>query len=544
MDRRQFIKSGIALGTAASPLALPFAGLAGLADAAESTGGKGTAKRFRWVPAADLTIVDPIFTTAYVTQNHGALVYDTLYGLDDKMRVHPQMAEGQTIENNGLQWTITLREGLLFHDNTPVKARDVVASLKRWGQRDMMGQSLFAVTTNLSAIDDKTIRFTLSKPFPLLMSALARPETIIAAIMPERLANAPLSTPLKEVIGSGPFRFNASKWVSGSQVVYEKFTQYVPRKDSFAPTYTAGPKIAYVDEVDWKIIPDQATAVAALQSGEVDGIDTINNDFISLLRTDPSINLIKRRLPIMGILRFNQLQAPFDNPALRRAILSAVDQKEYMTAMVGSEFPEYWDAKTGFFAPGSPMASDAGMSAITSKRDLSKAKAAVTAAGYKGEKVVIIDPADNPIYHAAALVTVDLFKKLGIAVEVQAMDWGSAIQRRTNQAPVSAGGWSVTFTGLTGINNFDPAGHLGLRGNGKASWFGWPIAPKLEQLRDAWFAAPDLAAQQKICRDMQVQAIEDVPYVPLGSMYPVSALRKEWKDMQTDELLFFTLKHV
>lgn len=531
MNRRNFIKSGSALGLS---LGLPSLPSAWAADAPAV---------FRWVPAQDLTILDPTFTTAHITQVHGALIFDTLYGLDAKMQPHPQMASGHTVENNGLQWTITLRDQLWFHDGTPVRASDVVASLKRWGQRDLFGRTLFGVTQSLTAVDDKTIRFTLTKPFPLLTFALARPETEIAAIMPERLANQPLTQPLKEMVGSGPFRFVADQWEVGAKVVYDKFERYVPRTDAFAPQYTAGPKIAHVDQVLWRIIPDAATALAALQAGEVDGAEAIDLEFIDMLKTDPNIQLIKNSVPALPIIRFNQLQAPFNNAAIRRAVLSAVSQTTYLQAMYGTQYTDYWNDKVGFFAPESPMASDAGMVAVTGSHDLDKARAAIKAAGYQGEKVVLMDPADNPPFHAAALVTQDLFTKLGMTVEVQSMDWGTLIQRRNNQAPVSQGGWSATFTSLSGINNFNPAGQLGLRGNGKDAWFGWPTSPQLEALRDQWFNAPDLAAQKRICEQIQSQAFEDVPYVPLGAIYQVMALRKGWSDMQVDGVLFFTLRH-
>lgn len=528
INRRRFLQTSAA---AAVMLGLP--GL-GYAQAGQTV--------FRWVPQADLAILDPMWSTVYITQVHAELVFDTLFGFDRDFKVHPQMAEGHTVSDDGLTWTITLRPELRFHDDTPVTARDAVASIQRWAKRDLMGRSLMQATTELVAVDDRTLRFTLNKPFPLLTAALARPQGSMACIMPERLASQPESTQLTEVVGSGPFRFMRDQWLSGSRVVYEKFAGYVPRKDDFAPSYTAGPKVAHVDRVIWNVINDGATAVAALQAGEVDGVEVVNNDFLPMLRSDPNIQLLRRATPSITVMRFNHLQAPFNNVALRRALLGAVNQTEYMTAMNGADFPEYWNDKTGVFIPGSPMDSDAGMEVLTGPRDLDKVRAAIKASGYAGERIVLLDPVDYANYHAAALVTADLFKKLGLNVDLQTLDWGTMMQRRTSQEPVDNGGWSVAFTGISGPNNLDPAGHLAIRGNGKSAWFGWPTSEKIEKLRLEWFDAPDLATQQRICRDIQLQVWEDVPYIPLGAVYQVSALRKPWTDFQEHMPLFFTLK--
>ncbi|OZI20275.1 peptide ABC transporter substrate-binding protein [Bordetella genomosp. 9] len=527
MDRRTFL---ITTSASAASLALP-----GYLRAAPRV-------EFRWVPQTDLTLLDPTFTTATITQNHAQMVFDTLYGMDNDYQPHPQMAAGHEMDADQLRWVITLRDQLVFHDGSPVRAQDAVASLRRWAQRDLMGKSLMAATAELTALNDKQFQFKLKQPFPLLLHALGRQTGSMAAIMPERLAKGPEDKPVTEMIGSGPFRFMRDQWVSGSRVVYEKFAGYVPRKDSFPPQFSAGPKVAYMDEVRWNVVPDRATAIAALQAHEVDGVEAVDKDFIGALKADPSITLLKRSLPTVAILRFNHLQPPFNNVLMRRAVLASINQTDYMTAINGSDFKEYWTDRMGVFVPGTPMATEAGMDKLTGKRNLDKVRADIKAAGYKGEPIVLIDPADFPDYHAAALVTADLFKRIGLNVDVQTMDWGTAVQRRNNQDAPGKGGWNIAFTGLTGPNNLDPAGHLALRGNGKAAWWGWPDSPKLEQLRQDWFNAPDLATQKKICEQIQLQVIEDVPYVPLGASYQVSAYGAEWKDFQPQLPLFYTAR--
>lgn len=529
MDRRTFL--------AATPAAAAALSLPGLSMAQSGS----RAKVFRWVPHADLSILDPVFSTVFITNIHAQLVWDTLYGLDNSFQPHPQMAAGHTSENNGLLWKITLRDGLKFHDGSPVRAQDAVASIKRWAKRDLMGRSLMEATEELSAVSDKVLQFKLKKPFPLILHALARPSGSTAIIMPERLAQTPENQQVRTAIGSGPFRFVADQWVSGSQAVYERFADYVPRSGGPKPEFTAGPKHVHIDQVRWQIIPDQATAVAALQNGEIDGIESVPPDFIPVLAKDNRIQLVKRTLPSQLLMRFNHLTPPFNNKLMRQAILAAVDQNEYLLGIFGSDYPEYY-SPYAVFVPGTPLDSDAGIEKIKGKRDLKKAAEMIKAAGYKGEPVVMMDPVDYPDFHTAALISAELFKKLGINVDLQAMNWGTMMQRRNNQAPADKGGWNVAFTATTGPNNLDPAGHLSLRGSGLKAWFGWPSSERTEQLRLDWFNAPDLATQQKIAREIQLQVLEDVPYVPLGARYNVSALRKGWTDFQAQMPLFFTLR--
>ncbi|MDI3309161.1 MAG: ABC transporter substrate-binding protein, partial [Acetobacteraceae bacterium] len=321
MQRRDFMKAG-AFGAAG--LALP-AGLARPALAQPANG-----KVLKFIPQADVAVVDPIITTAYVTRHHGYLIYDTLYGVDADFKPQPQMAEGHSVEDGGKRVTITLRPGLKFHDGEPVRAKDAVASIKRWGQRDAMGQALLAVTDELMAEDDRRLTFRLKRPFALLFDALAKPSSPCCFIMPERIARQDANTPIKEIIGSGPFRWVANERVPGSKVVYARNPDYVPREGGTAE-WTAGPKRVHFDRVEWHVIPDASTAAAALQSGEVDWWEQPTADLLPLLQRNRNL-VVEQPDPtgLLGLCRFNHLHPPFNNPAIRRALLGAVVQSDYM----------------------------------------------------------------------------------------------------------------------------------------------------------------------------------------------------------------------
>jgi peptide/nickel transport system substrate-binding protein len=373
------------------------------------------AAALRFIPQSDLSILDPIWSAAYVTRNHGMMVFDTLYGTDSTYRVSPQMAAGETTSEDGRTCDITLRDGLLWHDGGKVLARDCVASIRRWGARDNFGQTVLAVTDEISAPDDKTIRFHLKRRFPLLLSALAKPGSSVCFMMPERLA---LTDPFKQVtemIGSGPFRFKADEHIAGARTVYLRNPTYVPRPDG-TPSFTAGPKIVHIERVEWIVIPDAATAAAAMQSGEMDWWEVPTFDLLPLLRRNAHL-IVPPADPLgfLGNMRMNHLQPPFDNPDLRRAVLGAVTQEDYMSAAAGD--PANWRGGVGVFCPASPMASQAGMQVLNNPRDLATVRKAVSASGYNNQRTVLLIPSDLPTLKALGDVGADLLKRIGMNVD-------------------------------------------------------------------------------------------------------------------------------
>lgn len=334
-------------------------------------------------------------------------------------------------------------------------------------------------------------------------------------IMPERLATTDAFTQVTEMVGSGPFRFLADERVSGSHCAYERFSDYRPRENG-TPDWTAGPKVAFFDRVEWNIIPDTATAAAAMQRGEADWWEKLDFDLKPLVERDPKLSvLLVETTGNIGILRMNHLVPPFNNPVIQRALLGALNQTDFMTAVAGTD-PQSWRAGVGYFPPDSPMVSDSGMEALTAPRDIARAQDTIRSTGYKSERVVVMVPSDVPYQKALGDVCADMLRKCGLNVDLRETDLGTVLQRRTSKVPVEQGGWSAFCTTFTGFDMWTPASNLPLRGNGANAWFGWPSAPVLEALRDKWLTASDDAARRRIAAQIQAQAFDDVPYLPHG----------------------------
>jgi peptide/nickel transport system substrate-binding protein len=510
--------------------------------AAPALAQSAAARVLRFVPQQDLVTLDPVTTTAYISRNHGYMVFDTLYSMDANFQATPQMVEGHRVENDGRLWNLTLRENLFWHDGERVLARDCVASIRRWARRDPFGETLLNATDELSAPDDRTIRFRLKQPFPLLPIALGKASVPVCAMMPERLANTDPFRQAPELIGSGPFRFKADERVPGSLNVYTKFERYVPRPGA-AGGWTSGAKVVHFDRVEWRSMPDPSTAVSALVANEVDWIEYAYHDQLSLLRRARNVNVrVLDNTGFVCMVRVNHLQAPFNNPEIRRALWGAIDQTAFMQAVVGPDEKSLYHTPLGFFCPKTPMGSDAGLEPLMGARDTAKVRAALRAAGYRGEPVLLMVPSNSATLMALGAVMEDTFKRVGMNVEVYAVEFNSMLQRRNRKGPVADGGWSAFVTNWSGSDWLNPAGHIALRGNGEAGYAGWATMPRVETLRDEWFRAPDEAAQKTICQDIQREAMREVPYYPIGQYLQPTAFRSNLSGIQDGFATFWNVR--
>ena len=509
MNRRDFLAAGTAAGL--GTLAMPRLSLA------------QNARVLKFVPQANLSSLDSVAGTQYVVRNASLMVWDTLYGVDSNIQPKPQMAEGHEVSADFRDWTFKLRPGLKFHDGEPVLAKDVIASLERWMVRDTMGQRIKASLLELSGPDDRTVVIKLSKPFPKMLFALGKNNAPVALIMPERIAKTDPFKLITEYVGSGPMKFSRGEWVPGSKAVFERFADYKPREE--AADWLSGGKRMMFDRIEWLILPDDATKAAALQNGEVDWWENPIPDLVPLLKRNRNIKVdIADPLGNIGALRMNHLYPPFNDVRVRRAVMMALDQEDYMRAVVGND-EALWKKLPSFFTPGTASYTEAGGDILKGPRRIEEAKKLLAEAGYKGEKIILCVATDISITKAQGDVTADLLGKIGMNVDYQALDWGTVGARRAKKDPPGEGGWHLFHTWHAGADCTNPAPYTAFDAGGDKAWFGWPKNDKIQAGISEWYDAPDAAAEKKVMADLNREAMNFVTYGPTGFFLQYTAWR-------------------
>jgi peptide/nickel transport system substrate-binding protein len=468
--------------------------------------------------------LDPIWTTAYIVRSHGYMVYDTLFGLDENFNVQPQMVETYQVSNDGMTYTFTLRDGLKWHDGTPVTARDCVASLKRWGAKDGLGQKLMAATATLEALSDKTFKLQLKEPFGMLLLGLAKITSNVPFMMKEEQAMTSPDEQVEKVIGSGPFKFVKEEFKPGVLAVYEKNEDYVPRSEPASGT--AGGKVAKIDRVEFVWIPDTNTQTNALIQGEIDFIQVPQTDFLPKLKSAKGVKTeVFDTLGIQGVLRINHKQPPFDNPKARQAVLWATSQMTAMQAAVGND-PALYNECPSMYPCKTPLASDAGSRPLM-EQDFNKAKQLLKEAGYNNEPIVVLHCTDDYIITNQTLASAQNLRKAGFNLKMEAMNWSTLVGRRAIKKPASEGGWHIFQTWFNGPDFLNPVEHMAIGAACDKSWFGWPCDEQIEKLRTQFGLEADTAKQKEIAGAIQERAFEIVSYVPLGTIYQPVAYRAD-----------------
>jgi peptide/nickel transport system substrate-binding protein len=471
----------------------------------------------RIVPQSDLRVLDPHVTQATVTRIHALMVYDTLYALDEQLRPRMQMVGSATVSDDRLTHDFTLRDGLAFTTGAPVTSADVIASITRAAKQDPLLQLMLKRATSFQATGAKSFRLTFARPFPLVERALAANNGLI--MRAEDMAAAG-DTPVKTSIGSGPFRFVDSGYVAGARVLYDKNPGYIPRDEPASGM--AGGKRVLVDRVEWHIIPDLQTRVAALQKGEVDLLDQLPHDGIQSLANRPDIVIREgNSAGNMAFLRMNTLQPPFNDVRARQALAMVINQTDYLSAAFTTD-STWWQPCFSFFGCGTPNSSESGSEPYR-KPDPARAKALLAEAGYKGEKIVILSSQEIPLIGALAEVTGDALRKIGVNVDMQTSDWGTLVVRRARKDPAEKGGWNIFQSGIDVPVLSEPATNIlvDTRCDGN-NYVGWPCSEKLEAMRTAYIDDPNPAALEAYSRALWTE----LPTLILGQYRQPLAWRK------------------
>ena len=478
-------------------------------------------KTLKVVLHSDLKILDPIWTTAYIVRNHGYLIYDTLFALDVKLEPKPQMVESWTVSDDKLTWTFKLRDGLKWHDGTPVTTADVIPSIKRFTDKDVQGGLLAKFTQSMAAVDDRTFSIVLKEPFGLMLKTLAKSASVPLFVMPKRVAELPISQQLADTTGSGPFIFKKDEWKPGEKVVYVRNPDYKPRAEP--PSSLAGGKVAKVERVEWIWIPDAQTQVAALGNGEIDIIQAPPHDLLPILSQDRNAKLFNSNpLGSQYEFRFNTLFKPFDDPRIRHAAMVAFGQEEFLKATIGD--PQWFKVCKAPFVCGTPLGSDEGMKDVLNQ-DAARARELLRQAGYDGTPVVLLQATDVAAMTNLGPVAKAQLEAAGFKVDMQSMDWQTLVARRAKKDPPDKGGWSALFTYSGAADILNPVSANLFNASCDKATYGWPCDAEIEKLRDAFARETDPAKQKQIAMELQKRWVEAPTFVDLGQLYQPSALR-------------------
>ncbi|WP_447554351.1 ABC transporter substrate-binding protein [Vreelandella sp. EE22] len=475
-----------------------------------------------------LRALDPVSSSATIARNHGYMIYDTLVGLDAELNAQPQMADWE-ISDDGLTYTFTLRDGLTWHDGTPVTAHDCIASLKRWGHFDPGGTLIFNHLESLTALDDNRLELTLSEPLGDVIGLLAKPSAVAAFMMPEEVASIEPGQALPNQIGSGPFRFLGDEFQPGVKAVYERFDEYTPRDE--APSGTAGSKEVHVDRVEWIHMPDVQTTVNAINSGDIDYIERTPFDLLPLLESNPDITAeVLDPLGMLTLARMNFLHPPFDDARVRRAALLAIGQDDVMAALVGD--PRYYQTCASVFGCNTALSTEVGGESLTAGGDLEQARALLEEAGYDQTPIVLLQPSDVATLTPQPVVVAQALRSAGFNVELRQMDWQTLVSQRASREASADGGWDMIFTNFGVDSIWSPTINPLLISTGEEdSWFGWPTDSEMEELRREFAMATSEEQRKTLAEAVQEHAMEQATFIPLGQFQNVISWRSELSDV-------------
>jgi peptide/nickel transport system substrate-binding protein len=480
---------------------------------------------------SEVVILDPHMTTANITRTFGYHVWDVLFAMDTAGAYQPQMVGAHTVSDDKLHWHFTLRDGLRFHDGAAVTGADCVASLPL----DSLGRMLLTAGAEMAADGAQSFTITLKTPFPLMLSVLGKPNAPGPFIMPARVVAAAGAGRIKEIIGSGPFKFLPDQYRPGDSMVLARFDGYVPRKEP--ADFMAGGKVVHIDRLLLKVMPDATTGANALTTGEIDYMQYLPFELIDRLAKTPHVELmtLKGLDMFQGNFRLNAASGPFADPAVRSVLWKLVNQKEMLEAAgIGPRYRV--DQCPSFWMCGTPLSTTAGSS--VAKFDLAAAKAELAKTSYKGETVIMMNVAGS-IQTLAGDVLAQYMKQVGFTVEEQVMDWGTVLARRAKKT-----GWSLFPVYANGVDMASPLTNFYISNN-CADYPGWSCDATMTKLLADFAAAPDEAGRKTVAASIQRVAYRTTPCVMWGQFSRPAGYRSTLTDLiQSSFPIFWNVKMV
>lgn len=454
--------------------------------------------------------IDGHWTTATIVFTISCHYLEPLFTLDNKYNVIPMLAESYKGSEGGKVYTIKLRRGVPFHNGKEMTSADVVASLNRWGKIATVGKRLFTQVESFKAIDKYTVEFRMKGPSGILLPSLANINQI-PGIYPKEVIDEAGDGMVKQFIGTGPFKF--VERIPDRHIKFARFDKYVARKD--APNGFGGQKIAYLHEIIFYPVPEVATRIAGMESGDYDFGDWIAPDAFKRLKDNPRLDtiIVKPKEYIVGV--FNKKVGPFTNKKIRQAALAALDMEAILKGAMGQE--EFFRLDNSLMFREQVWWTDVGKEQYNQKNK-EKAKQLLKEAGYKGEPIRWMCSTAYDWMYKSSLVAKQQLEDVGFKIDLQVLDWASVVQRRNDPTM-----YDVFVTGM--IFSGDPTQVLVLN----CDWPGWTCIPSIETLMNKLAQETQFEKRFEIWKEIQKTFWDEVPVLKFGDFF---ILRLKQKNVQ------------
>jgi len=492
------------LGTIAGAAAGLGLGTVSGAAAAAAPGRGGTLKV---AEIGEPLTLDVVASTADLTSTITLGIFEELFAFDAGWRVQPSLVSGYTVSKDGLTYTFTLRKGVTFHNGADLTGADVVSSLNRWGKVSPRGVAVYRAVDSVTASGPDTVIMKMKTPFAPLLSFLALPNGA-AAIMPKEIADGAGTSPLKQFIGTGPYKF--AEWAPDRYVHVTRFDQFVSRTE--APSLYAGRRDALVDDVYYYPVSQVATRIAGVQSGDYQIADQINQDAYAQLKTDPRVDVGVVRPGAYLVFVFNTKQGMMTNLKLRQAVLVALDMQPIMQATFGN--PALYSLDPSLYPKGTPWYTTAG-SEWYDVHNTDRSRALAKEAGYSGQPIRWLSTQEYDYMFKSTVIASSQLEQAGLKVDLQVTEWATVLDRRSKPED-----WDMFVTGGGFVP--DPA----LQNIFTGAYPGWWDVPDKNQLFAAFNAEPDQGKRVQLWSKLHQLWYSEAPVVRPGVFYSLVLTRK------------------
>jgi peptide/nickel transport system substrate-binding protein len=468
--------------------------------------------------------LDAHWTTASITETLTNHIYEGLYSLDSGKKPIPMLAEGVTISKDGLVYTFKLRQGVKFHNGKEMTSEDVVASLARWGKQSVYGKALFAQVAEFKTLDKYAVEMRLKEKSAIVLISLAVPNNF-GAIYPKEIADKfPPEQKVTEYIGTGPFKL--AEWKPDQYIRMVRFDEYKSRNEK--PNGYGGGKTAYVDEIRWVPVPEVATRVAQVETGELDFADDLIVDAYDRLKKNPNARAIVSKPYYWLVAVMNKKEGLMTNQKLRQAWQAAIDIEPIMKNVAGGKAEFY--RMDSSLAPVEVTAWHTKLAGLPwNEHNKDKAKRLLQEAGYKKEPIRFMTTQEYKWMYDFALLTKQQLEDVGFNIDLQVVDWATLVKRRNNPKE-----YDVFTTGMGA--SYDPTHHIYLT----AGWPGWTTDEDILKLQADLARETDPKKRMALWEQQTRQFYEKVPVIRYGDLFGLRAARNTVKGFdETNERVRF-----